>query len=59
MQRNDREAVSELLANGSAQIREETLDRLIDGSVQETSWQPALVARPMLPSGAVTRTVQT
>lgn len=53
VQRNDREAVSELLANGSAQIREETLDRLIDGSVQETSWQPALVARPMLPSGAV------
>lgn len=53
VQRNDREAVSELLANGSAQIREETLDRLIDASVQETRWQPALVARPMLPSGAV------
>ncbi|HMA15033.1 MAG: DUF2336 domain-containing protein [Bacteroidota bacterium] len=53
VQRNDREAVSELLANGSAQIREETLDRLIDASAQETRWQPALVARPMLPSGAV------
>lgn len=53
VQRNDREAVSELLANGSAQIREETLDRLIDASTRETSWQPALVSRPTLPSGAV------
>src|SRR3546814_6706070 len=37
--RNDRPAVSALLANGSAQIREETLDRLIEASVQETAWQ--------------------
>src|SRR3546814_15594682 len=51
--RNDRPAVSALLANGSAQIREETLDRLIEASVQETAWQPALVARPVLPAGAV------
>jgi uncharacterized protein (DUF2336 family) len=53
VQRNDRQAVSELLGNGSAQIREETLDRLIESSVQETAWQPALVARPVLPAGAV------
>lgn len=53
VQRNDREAVSELLANGSAQIREETLDSLIAASVKETAWQPALVARPVLPAGAV------
>src|SRR3546814_7119683 len=51
--RNDRPAVSALLANGSAQIREETLDRLIEASVQEPAWQPALVARPVLPAGAV------
>src|SRR3546814_20837988 len=51
--RNDRPAVSALMANGSAQIREETLDRLIEASVQETAWQPALVARPVLPAGAV------
>src|SRR3546814_17048326 len=50
--RNDRPAVSALLANGSAQIREETLDRLIEASVQETAWPPALVARPVLPAGA-------
>src|SRR3546814_19469440 len=51
--RNDRPAVSALLANGSAQIREETLDRLTEASVQETACQPAPVARPVLPAGAV------
>jgi uncharacterized protein (DUF2336 family) len=53
VQRDDRQAVSELLANKSAQIREETLDRLIDGSVRETAWQPALVERPALSPAAV------
>jgi len=53
VQRNDRKAVTELLANGSAQIREETLDSLIDASAQETAWQPPLVDRPVLPSGAI------
>ena len=53
VQRDDRKAVAELLANSSAQIREETLDSLIDGSMQETSWQPPLVERPALPLGAV------
>lgn len=53
VQRKDRKAVTELLANGSAQIREETLDRLIDGSMQETTWQPPLIERPMLSSRAV------
>jgi uncharacterized protein (DUF2336 family) len=53
VQRDDRRAVSELLANKSAQIREETLDSLIDASVKETAWQPALVARPVLPARAV------
>lgn len=53
VQRNDRKAVAELLSNKSAQIREETLDSLIDGSVQETSWQPPLVERPVLPARAV------
>jgi uncharacterized protein (DUF2336 family) len=51
--RDDRKAISELLANSSAQIREETLDSLIDASVKETSWQPPLVDRPSLPLGAV------
>ncbi len=53
VQRDDRKAIAELLANPSAQIREETLDALIDGSVQETAWQPPLVDRPILPAKAV------
>lgn len=53
VQRNDRKSVAELLANTSAQIREETLDSLIDASVTETAWQMPLVERPVLPSGAV------
>ncbi len=53
VQRNDRKAVTELLANGSAQIREETLDSLIDGSMTETAWQPPLVERPALSAGAI------
>ncbi|NIA71285.1 DUF2336 domain-containing protein [Pelagibius litoralis] len=51
--REDRKAITELLANPSAQIREETLDSLIDGSVAETAWQPPLVERPTLPARAV------
>mgnify|MGYP002624662478 CR=1 FL=1 len=53
VQRDDRKAIAELLANKSAQIREETLDSLIDASVQETAWQPPLVERPVLPAAAV------
>ena len=53
VQRDDRQAVSELLANKSAQIREETLDNLIAASVKETAWQQPLVERPVLPARAV------
>ena len=53
VQHDDRKAIGELLANKSAQIREETLDSLIDASVNETKWQPPLVERPALPLGAV------
>ena len=53
VRRNDRQAITELLANSSAQIREETLDSLIDASATETAWQPPLVERPYLPAKAV------
>ncbi len=53
VKRDDRQAITELLANSSAQIREETLDALIDGSATETAWQPPLVDRPYLPAKAV------
>lgn len=51
----DKQAVAELLSNDSAQIREETLDRLIDGAQEEISWQEPLVNRPSLTSHAILR----
>lgn len=48
----DRAAITELLDNKSAQIREETLDRLIDEAVGVPEWQRPLVRRPRLSSGA-------
>jgi len=48
-------AVAALLANGSAQIREETLDALIDRAPPRQSWHGPLVRRPKLSATAVTR----
>ncbi|WP_372620844.1 DUF2336 domain-containing protein [Falsiroseomonas sp.] len=45
----DPPAIAALLANGSAAIREATLDRLVAGAAAEPSWQAALVRRPSLP----------
>lgn len=50
---NDVPAIADLLANGGAQIREETLDRLVDAAVDATAWQAPLVARPKLSPSAV------
>ncbi|WPZ34953.1 DUF2336 domain-containing protein [Thalassobaculum sp. OXR-137] len=44
----DDAAIAVLLGNESAQIREETLDRLIEGAPQKPSWHAPLVARPKL-----------
>lgn len=43
------EAVALLLANASAQIREETLDRVIDQAPDVEHWHEPLVFRPLLP----------
>jgi len=48
----DRAAITELLDNKSAQIREETLDHLIDEAVGVPEWHRPLVRRPCLSSGA-------
>jgi hypothetical protein len=48
----DRPAIAALLGNGSAAIREATLDRLVAGAAEEPSWQAALVRRPALPAHA-------
>jgi uncharacterized protein (DUF2336 family) len=49
----DRAAVAALLANDSAQIREETLDKIIAEAVNVEPWHAPLVARPGLSGDAV------
>jgi len=49
------EIIAELLGNKSAQIREETLDKLIDAAADIDPWHEPLVRRPQLPSGAAPR----
>lgn len=48
-------AVAALLGNNSAQIREETLDRLIEQAPRRPSWHGPLVQRPKLPARAMVR----
>ena len=52
---DDVDAIGTLLANQSAQIREEALDDLIDRAPQNELWHKPLVARPKLPDGAAER----
>jgi uncharacterized protein (DUF2336 family) len=49
----DEGAISALLDNGSAQIREETLDGLVAAAIEVNVWHEPLVRRPRLPSSAV------
>lgn len=48
-------AVAALLANHSAQIREETLDRIIEMAPRHEPWHGPLVRRPTLPPRAAAR----
>ncbi|MGG5821817.1 DUF2336 domain-containing protein [Falsiroseomonas sp. HW251] len=48
----DSPAIAALLGNGSAAIREATLDRLVAGAAEQPAWQAALLRRPRLPQGA-------
>ncbi len=48
----DTAAIRALLANGSAAIRESTLDSLIDRAVGQPAWHEPLVRRPTLPTHA-------
>lgn len=48
----DEGAISALLDNGTAQIREETLDGLVEAAIEISVWQEPLVRRPALPSSA-------
>lgn len=51
----DEQAIAALLSNKSAQIREETLDQLVDQAEHVPQWHQPLVDRPALSSGAITR----
>lgn len=51
----DTEAVAELLGNESAQIREETLDRIVDQAPGQPGWHGPLVQRPGLHVDAMRR----
>ena len=52
---DDESAVAALLANSSAQIREETLDLIVDRAPARMTWHSPLVTRPVLPSRLVKR----
>ncbi|MEK7245158.1 MAG: DUF2336 domain-containing protein, partial [Pseudomonadota bacterium] len=52
---DDVDAVAALLGNHSAQIREETLDRIVHRAVDIESWHAPLVRRPALPRKAAAR----
>lgn len=51
-------AIAELLSNPSAQIREETLDDLIERAPSQKPWHRPLATRPHLSDGAVKRICQ-
>ena len=53
--RGDESAIAALLANPSAQIREETLDSLLDRAPEAPSWHKPLVERPELSLNVVRR----
>lgn len=48
-------AIGAMLANPNAQIREQTLDELIDRAAEVDAWHAPLVHRPRLPAGAVAK----
>ena len=53
--KGDEDAIAALLANPSAQIREETLDSLLDRAPDAPSWHKPLVERPELSLNVVRR----
>ena len=52
---DDAKAITMLLANNSAQIREETLDELINQAPRNPDWHGPLVRRPKLSTKAIRR----
>jgi len=53
--KDDTEAISDLLANSNTQIREETLDKIISKAPNRKSWHKPLSVRPEMPPRAAFR----
>jgi uncharacterized protein (DUF2336 family) len=58
VRQSDENAVTALLANPSAQIREETLDLIVEQAPRRLAWHQPLVERPQLP-GRVAQRIST
>ncbi len=52
---DESDVIAALLSNPSAQIREETLDSILDRATDEEQWHAPLVKRLILPPGAAAR----
>lgn len=52
---NDSVAIAQLLGNTGAQMREQTLDRLIEGAGSNMLWQAPLASRPRLSPAAASK----
>ncbi len=53
--RDDTDAITALLANRSAQVREETLDAIVARAAPVSAWHEPLVHRPVLSQAAIRR----
>ena len=51
----DSDAIAQLLANSSAQVREETLDQIVDNAADQPTWHEPLVHRDDLSHRAIKR----
>lgn len=55
VEHGDEKAITILLSNDSAQIREETLDALVERAPKISAWHEPLVTRPVLPMRAAAK----
>jgi uncharacterized protein (DUF2336 family) len=58
VEQQDESAIADLLSNPSAQIREETLDQIIDEAPSHVAWHRPIVRRPNLSHRSVRRVAQ-
>lgn len=54
----NQEVIPNLLKNTNAQIREDALNRIVEGAKENQNWQEALITRPKLPESVFKRVEQ-